>query len=148
MNFVCGIMSDGARVALIQKRRPLWMAGRLNGIGGKIEVEETPIEAMAREFGEETGVRLPPDVWALKLILEVNRENTVNFFVVLVPPNLIDALRTTEDEIVMILPLWEALQHPRLMPNLKWIIPLLLDGDSILGTVRVVYEQRMIQESF
>lgn len=42
-------------VVLIQKTKPEFQAGKLNGVGGKIEEGETPKEAMVREFHEETG---------------------------------------------------------------------------------------------
>jgi len=42
-------------VVLIRKSKPLWQVERLNGIGGKIEPGELPINAMAREWYEETG---------------------------------------------------------------------------------------------
>jgi 8-oxo-dGTP diphosphatase len=42
-------------VLLIEKSHPAWQAGKLNGIGGKIEEGESPSKAMAREFREETG---------------------------------------------------------------------------------------------
>lgn len=55
---------DWQRVALIAKNRgPCDVAGRLNGIGGKIEPGETPGAAMAREFREETGWTVPLDEW-------------------------------------------------------------------------------------
>ena len=43
-------------VLLCQKNRPEWQAGKLNGLGGKIENGESPIEAMIREFKEEAGL--------------------------------------------------------------------------------------------
>jgi hypothetical protein len=45
---------DSSRVLLVWKNRPAWQAGKLNGIGGKIEAGETPLQAMQREFREET----------------------------------------------------------------------------------------------
>ena len=41
----------------ILKNKPDWQAGRLNGVGGKVEPNEYPDQAMVREFEEETGVR-------------------------------------------------------------------------------------------
>jgi len=54
--YVLGFMFDRdyAEVALILKNRPAWQAGKWNGIGGKIEGDETPHAAMVREFTEET----------------------------------------------------------------------------------------------
>jgi 8-oxo-dGTP diphosphatase len=40
-------------VALIRKNKPEWQNGLLNGIGGKVEAEETPYQCMVREFLEE-----------------------------------------------------------------------------------------------
>ena len=54
--FAMGYLFDGkGNVALIRKNRPDWQKGRLNGIGGKIEKGEAPLQAMVREFREEAG---------------------------------------------------------------------------------------------
>lgn len=45
-------------IALIEKQKPDWQKGKFNGIGGKIEPEDSsPRDAMIREFKEETGVQ-------------------------------------------------------------------------------------------
>lgn len=56
-NYVLGFAfsEDFKRIALIRKNKPEWQKGKLNGVGGKVEVGETPVMAMAREFQEETG---------------------------------------------------------------------------------------------
>lgn len=43
-------------VLLVWKNRPRWQAGKLNGVGGKIEPGEAVRAAMVREFQEETGI--------------------------------------------------------------------------------------------
>lgn len=43
-------------VALIEKLKPEWQKGKLNGVGGKVEDGETAGHAMVREFYEEAGV--------------------------------------------------------------------------------------------
>jgi 8-oxo-dGTP diphosphatase len=53
LGFMLETLSD--RVIVIRKQKPLWQRGLLNGVGGKIEPGETPIEAMRREFLEEAG---------------------------------------------------------------------------------------------
>lgn len=51
---------DTEHILLVKKMRPQWQKDSLNGIGGKIEAGESPIDAMHRECMEETGLRL---VW-------------------------------------------------------------------------------------
>lgn len=51
------------RVALVEKNRPEWQKGRMNGIGGHIEEGEAPWDAMVREFWEETGCRTEQLRW-------------------------------------------------------------------------------------
>ena len=57
VEYVLGFMFNEAesKVLLVWKNRPAWQAGKLNGVGGKIEAGETPVQAMNREFAEETG---------------------------------------------------------------------------------------------
>ena len=43
--------ADMSRVLLIRKNRPLWMAGKLNGIGGRAEHGEGLVEAWAVAVG-------------------------------------------------------------------------------------------------
>lgn len=47
----------------IRKDKPCWQAGLLNGVGGKIELGETPLAAMIREFKEEAGVDTSASGW-------------------------------------------------------------------------------------
>ena len=61
MKYVLGFLfsENSFSVALIRKTKPKWQAGRLNGIGGKVEEGERYHTAMVREFKEETGVLIP-----------------------------------------------------------------------------------------
>lgn len=65
-DYVLGFAFDkrGA-VALICKNRPDWQAGKWNGIGGHVEKDEIPSAAMAREFMEETTMRIRATDWRL-----------------------------------------------------------------------------------
>lgn len=55
---------DHSRVLLIKKTRPEWQAGLLNGVGGKVEQDESTHDAMVREFKEETNIDTVPENWA------------------------------------------------------------------------------------
>lgn len=53
-------------VLLIKKTRPKWQAGKLNGVGGKVEPGEFDLaQAMVREFEEETAVKTDPLQWSM-----------------------------------------------------------------------------------
>ncbi len=58
IDYVVGFLIDRTRrlVVLIEKQRPDWQVGKLNGVGGRVEEDEAPIDAMEREFKEETGL--------------------------------------------------------------------------------------------
>ena len=58
MIYVVGFLFSNDRrwVTLIEKKRPDWQAGKLNGVGGKVEKGEAINDAMVREFREGTGV--------------------------------------------------------------------------------------------
>lgn len=63
-HYVLGFAFDSDhRLALIKKKRPAWQLNRWNGIGGHVEDHETPRQAMAREFAEETGILIETPSW-------------------------------------------------------------------------------------
>ena len=90
---------DG-RVALIQKKRPAWQAGKLNGIGGKVENTEDSTAAMRREFREETGVDIPVQAWQFRG--RMFGENW-SVFVYTCTLEIIKNARTMEDERVFLI---------------------------------------------
>jgi 8-oxo-dGTP diphosphatase len=61
---------DLSKVVLIKKNRPDWQKGLLNGVGGKIEDNESSGHAMSREFFEEAGVFIPISHWVEVLTLK------------------------------------------------------------------------------
>jgi 8-oxo-dGTP diphosphatase len=65
VNYVNGFMINPVTrdVLFIKKNRPTFQVGKWNGIGGKLEKGESPIEAMVREFREETGVVTAQNDW-------------------------------------------------------------------------------------
>jgi 8-oxo-dGTP pyrophosphatase MutT (NUDIX family) len=55
---------DGDSVLLIKKTKPQWQAGKLNGVGGKVEEFDADLAAaMVREFQEETSIVTTSDQW-------------------------------------------------------------------------------------
>ncbi len=56
--FWSGSPEQKAKVLLVEKRKPPWQEGLRNGIGGRVENGETMLDAMRREFLEETGLNV------------------------------------------------------------------------------------------
>lgn len=79
--YVIGFMFDYniQNVVLIEKNRPAWQAGRLNGVGGHIEKYEKPIDAMIREFYEETNTKTMKEDWKHVLTLRF-KYKTIELF--------------------------------------------------------------------
>lgn len=72
LGFVLEIATEN--VLLIEKNRPTAQAGKLNGIGGKIEANESPEQAIVREIEEETGLIIEKEKW-----LAVDKFGNENF---------------------------------------------------------------------
>jgi 8-oxo-dGTP pyrophosphatase MutT (NUDIX family) len=134
------------RLVLIRKNRPEWQAGKMNGIGGKIEEEDfkwnfnheaTPMVvkyAMTREFKEETGVESTSDQWDYFGKMIFNKDimgggATVHLLRSFLIP--IDDCKTNEDEEIIIDKVKSYLSgysYP-LMHNLPILIPLALSTE-------------------
>src|ERR1700732_2872515 len=56
---VCGFLFNGSSVLLVEKQKPDWQRGLLNGVGGKVEDGELPDAAMRRELFEAAELRAP-----------------------------------------------------------------------------------------
>lgn len=138
--YVCGFLFtlDRSRVLLIRKNRPAWQAGKLNGLGGKIEPGETPHQAMRREFIEEAGLDLPESQWQHVLTLSgpddagSGRGWEGHFFRAFGDVNAVTAMTDEPLEVHSVRSLPE-----NVIPNLRWMIPLMLDDEPVEGRYAV-----------
>lgn len=126
-NFVVGFMTNDKDVILIQKKRPKWQEGKLNGVGGRVKVTEPAVYAMVREFYEETGALTRISDWELKVIL-INHSVIVRFFWCNLLDKYNNAIESMTDEHVVPVSK-ELLPRENCIPNLRWIIPLCCDND-------------------
>jgi len=131
--YVVGFFFDSleapAKVALIRKNHPPWQQGLLNGIGGHVKNDETPLEAMRREFKEEAGCYCSE--WEYALLL--NAPGILLY--VFRASGSVDLLHSMTDELIEVCDLdgaWDV----QCVTNLRWIIPLLLD-DTISLPLRI-----------
>jgi len=111
-------------VLLVHKNRPAWQAGRYNLPGGKVEPGETPEHAARRELLEEAGIRCGVVVLRGKI---VGSWGIVYCFDAEVDD---DSLKPNSDETEPVV--WHRWQDVaksnRLIPNLKVVIPLFING--------------------
>lgn len=118
---------DKSTVALVHKLKPKWQVGKVNGIGGKKEDNESYHECMVREFKEETGVLVPEwkyvctirASWGEMQIFKVFTDDVYN-------------VKTMEIEPIEMVQVDSVFDY-NIIPNLNWIIPLCLDKDNIFG---------------
>jgi 8-oxo-dGTP diphosphatase len=121
---VAGFLLNETRsnVWLIRKRRPSWQAGKLNAIGGKIELDESPEQAMRREFWEEARLNVP--TWDPLLVLH-SEPYHVAFFRAIVPGTVFrQALPGTDELLEMHTVEHIASGEALAIPNLTWLVPL------------------------
>lgn len=119
-------------VLLIQKSKPDWQKGYWNFPGGKVEFAnpivngdteqafETPIECIAREFTEETNLRIPTSEW--KLIGQILNPNNyeVSILTTILPKGQMRKAYKTGDEAVKWCALYEL--PYKILPNIKFLM--------------------------
>ena len=135
IRYVVGFMFDQKSygVLLIEKQTPEWQKGLLNGIGGKIEKGENSLQAMQREFKEETGI----DQYYWQNVITMNGEGW-EVVVYTCKSNKVHEAETTEAEKVMYIPITELDSYAHIT-NLQWLIPMCLDRQEINYEIRNTY---------
>ncbi len=131
--YVAGFVFDtsGRYVLLIRKNRPEWQAGKLNGVGGKVESCETDAAAMRREGVEETGLAnldWKPRVFMHGNPSPINPDGwTVTFYIArtdLAQMWSAQAHPPTDERLFI----WPVCWLPdNVLPNVRWLVPLCLD---------------------
>ncbi|RBQ29185.1 NUDIX domain-containing protein [Aliarcobacter vitoriensis] len=56
MRYVVGIITDGKKVLLLKKNNPDWQKGLYNAVGGKVELESTPLQTIIKDCKDKIGL--------------------------------------------------------------------------------------------
>lgn len=141
---VCGFaFSDDRRhVLLIRKKTgPRWMIDKWNGLGGKVEADDsTPHYAMAREFYEESGLGTRPDDWRRYLSMTFNGGRVDFFEHSGFPHGALRLARNLEGkgETLNVFPVLDiTCDRVEVVENLRWHLPMALDRTIRDGIVRL-----------
>lgn len=128
LGFLFSAAPEYSRVVLIRKTKPDWQAGKLNGVGGKVEKGETALEAMRREFLEECGVK--KENWIPFALLDYPDARVWCFAAE--DGMLIDgAVRTMTDEEVVVCPSNPPWRPEGRLPNVSYLIPMAQEALSV-----------------
>lgn len=131
VTYVLGLVFDSTRerVVLILKSRPQKQAGRLNGISGKVQQGEAPVETMVRECSQATQVTTHTHDW--KNVTTIYREGqTVEVFVASLDAMRFDAIYSGTDEPVAVMPVDSPQLAAYSLPNILWLLALIRDPDA------------------
>jgi 8-oxo-dGTP diphosphatase len=115
---------ETSNILLIQKEHPEWQKGYLNGIGGKIEPGELPIDAMNREFAEESGIT--GINWQHFANVICGEKHKVYFYRGFAKIDILNSSKQMTDESIYNIPL-RHINHYNVIENLKYLIPLALN---------------------
>ena len=126
---------------LVQKTKPEWQAGLLNGVGGKVEPDEVPLSCMIREFREETGlqesgwdlfaIESGPDYMTYFYRANLNYMTTENARAAAISvPSHNDA-----NEPLIWKHVDDLVHEVRQVGNLRWLIPMALDWRKLVAKV-------------
>ncbi len=133
--YCCGFLLYKDEVALITKAKPEWQKGKLNGVGGSIEKGETPLQAMVREFKEETGHDV--DGWE-EFAQITGVEWKVHFFRTVAS----EKLKFPKGDVEPVS--WyriDSMFKLDTIPNLRWLVPF-ADNQSVTTPI-VLQEKRL-----
>jgi 8-oxo-dGTP diphosphatase len=124
-------------VLLIHKNRPARQAGKINGVGGKIEEGEDSLGCIVRETLEETGLYTDPHDW-INFALMLGKDWSVEVYALVHNGSLEDA-KTAEDQKIE----WF---NPKNLPtnvvgNLHWLIPAAIEKlqNNSFGKMAIEY---------
>jgi 8-oxo-dGTP diphosphatase len=139
MRYVVGLAfsEDRNHLVMIEKQRPTWQAGLLNGVGGKIELGELPLAAMVREFREETGVHIAADRW--QALAELRGSDFELFFYTVATDDVHDVQSITDERVVKVDP-W-LIHAMETVSNIPVMVALALDDSGIAKPLIMIDEK-------
>lgn len=137
--YVLGFLfsNDKRDIALIRKERPEFQKGKFNGVGGKIENDETPLEAMNRECKEEFEINVE---WKQYLTI-IDKKQTLLYLFKAFDNKIYDLDGLTFNDVMEEIYRFDLYKFNQLgnecMYNLPWMVNMALDDSIQTGIITV-----------
>lgn len=134
IHYVVGFLFDKRceNVLLIRKSKPEWQRGLLNGIGGKVELEEQTETSMIREFNEET-TNTKTLTWRRYCIMSGKNNDGSEFCVDVFSArtDVIDDIKSKESEVVELHPTQKICGgQEKMIGNVPWLVSMAIDFEQ------------------
>lgn len=134
LNYTICFIRQGDHLLLLNRNQPAWM-GCWNGVGGKLEPDETPETGIIREVFEETGIRLERASFkgVVTWLVDGEREGGMYLFMAELPRNraTLETPIKTEEGILDWKPI-DWIMHPAntgVASNIPRFLPAMLRDD-------------------
>ena len=128
------IDKESGKVLLYRRSAPPAWNGLWNGVAGTVAAGEKPEEAMVRKVEEETGLKVAPGDLDLRGVLHTEQGVV---FVFRGYANVFAARDNAKDgEARIIYPLNAHWEREPVIPNLKWLLPLVFSS-SVKGVTQI-----------
>ena len=138
-DYVVGFAFSEDKVLLIRKNSPAWQAGKLNGVGGKIEDhDKEPVDAMVREFEEETGIKTTKGDW--KPVCTMFEHNLFNVHVF--KANIDTSAHQSITKEIVGEYLVDDIKNQITISNIPWLLALCQDEDIETREIEIRYRPR------
>lgn len=122
MDYVLVLVKKNRKLLFIEKNRPDWQVGKINLVGGKVEPGESFKDAAFRELYEESGIIAKKMIEYGSMIGDFGE---IKVFLAKHITSPHDFPKTIDGEVVFF-DYWEKIkENPKLLPNLKIIVPLI-----------------------
>lgn len=115
---------DLSKILLIEKNRPEWQKGFLNGIGGKCEPNEPPLQCINREVFEECGLN---NIIFNKIGIIDGIEYVVYVYNARISHKIFNVAISKTDEKISSYDI-KNLESKNLLPSVKYLIPIAMQS--------------------
>ncbi|WP_156288692.1 NUDIX hydrolase [Oceanobacillus salinisoli] len=148
LEYTIGFIKRGNEILLLNREKSSWM-GRWNGVGGKLEANETPTMCIQREIKEETGIVIHDAAYKGMVTWEVDSSHVGGMYAYIaeVPEDYTYHTPIKTDEGILDWKKIDWVLHPKNegIANLKYYLTKMLEDDRMYEH-RFVYQQGEVTE--